>query len=133
MTWITRGRRAVLVAAVAGAVTLLGDPSLGATARVAASGSPGNWSWQPELRRINRGDRIVWTNPTSTSHRVVAYGGNWSKDSLIGSGETTSKRFRRAGLYRYRCTVGQGTPAAHSTLDADGSCDGMCGRIRVRR
>lgn len=133
MASITNRKRAMFLVAIAGALALLGEPSLGATGRVAAAGSPGDWSWQPELRRINRGDRIVWTNPTSTSHRVVAYGGNWSKDSLIGSGDTTAKRFRRAGLFRYRCTVGEGTAAAHSTLQSDGTCNGMCGRIRVRR
>jgi plastocyanin len=122
-----------LLAVVLTAVSILAPAtSLAETRRFRAAGGPGSWQWEPSVRRIVRGDRIVWTNPTSTTHSVVAYGGNWSKNTLIASGENTSRRFRRVGLYKFRCTIGAGTAAAHSRLQ-DGQCSGMCGRVRVRR
>ncbi len=135
MTPMTRSttRRAILVGIVVVVTVLSGAPSWSGTSRISAAGSPGAWTWEPSVRRIARGDRIVWRNPTGATHRVTAYGGKWSKDAPIYPGETTRKRFRRRGLYKFRCTVGEGSPAAHSTLNADGICSGMCGRVRVRR
>ncbi len=121
--------RLVLAAAVAlAALALLPGSSPGATFRVKASGSPGTFAWEPDFRHITKGNRIKWTNPTDASHRVVAYKGPWSKETTIAPGESTTKRFRRAASYRYRCTF-----PGHSTLSSDGTCSGMCGTIHVTR
>jgi len=133
MTSTTRSRRTLLVGVLIATIVLGAAPSNSATRRINAAGSPGAWRWDPGIRRIHKGDRIVWANDTSASHRVTAYRGSWSKDSAIAPGETTRKRFRKRGLFKFRCTVGEGTAAAHSTLNSDGTCNGMCGRIRVRR
>ena len=117
---------AALVAVIA--LGLLPASSPGATFRVRAAGSPGSFRWDPDFRHITKGNRIKWTNPTDYSHRVVAYKGRWSKETTIAPGETTRKRFRRAGTYKYRCTF-----AGHSTLSSDGTCSGMCGTIHVTR
>jgi plastocyanin len=101
---------------------------LAATRRFAASGSPGDFSWSPGIQRIERGDRIRWSNSLSGSHTVTAYGGNWSMNETVQSGESVGKRFRRAGTFRFRCTV-----SGHSSLSEDGNCTGMCGRVRVGR
>ena len=102
-------------------------PSGAATARVKAAGSSSDgFRWDPSTRSINRGDTIVWTNPTGKNHTVSAYGGNWSKSDTIEPGERTNKRFRKRGTFRYRCLV-----RGHSTLD-NGRCVGMCGRIVVQ-
>ncbi|HEV3472627.1 MAG TPA: hypothetical protein VG408_05405 [Actinomycetota bacterium] len=77
------------------------------------------------MRTIAKGDRIVWKNPTSCDHTVTAYGRGWDKNTGLGPGDSTTKRFRRTGNYRFRCmTVG------HSVLE-NGVCTGMCGRVRV--
>ncbi len=121
-------RRLVLAAVVALAgLALLPGSSPGATFRVRASGSPGSFAWDPDFRHITKGNRIKWTNPTDYSHRVVAYKGRWSKETTIAPGASTTKRFRRAGAYYYRCTR-----RGHSTL-SDGDCSGMCGTIHVTR
>lgn len=69
----------------------------------------------------------MWKNPTSCSHTVTAYKGRWNKNTSLAPGESTRKRFRRAGRYKFRCL----TPG-HSVLQ-DGVCTGMCGRVRVTR
>jgi plastocyanin len=122
----------LLVVVIVVGLTLGPATSLAATRRFRAAGQPGSFRWEPQVRRIQKGDRIVWTNPTGTSHSVTAYRGRWSKNTVIGPGERTARRFRRAGTYKFRCTINAGTPAAHSRL-RNGRCSGMCGKVRVRR
>lgn len=118
--------RRILVTVVAlTALVALAAPLPAATFRVKASGSAGSYQWQPDLRRIAKGDRIVWKNPTSATHTVTAYKGPWNKDASVGSGERTKFRFTKKGTYLYRCTA-----PGHSSLN-DGECSGMCGEIRV--
>lgn len=128
---MTKPRRWLVVIALAG-LSVVGFPgvSSGDTYRIRATGdAPSTYRWMPDFRHIIKGDRVVWRNPTSVSHRVVAYKGRWSKNTTIAPGEKTRKRFRRAGVYKYRCTL-----PGHSTLSADErTCDGMCGVVHVTR
>ena len=117
----------VSLGAVALAFSLSG-PSLGATKTFTAGGSPGYMQWSPGRQVIHKGDRIRWRNPTGNRHTVTAYSSNWSYDKTVAPGTSESKRFRRRGTYKFRCTV-----PGHSQLNADGSCTGMCGRVVVRR
>lgn len=104
---------------------LVAPASLGDTSRFRAVGCTEDPHWEPTTRRISKGDRIVWRNPTSCQHTVTAYGRGWSKSTALSPGETTAKRFRRTGTYKFRCMT-----AGHSVLQ-DGVCNGMCGRVRV--
>jgi plastocyanin len=122
-----RLRRIAVTAIALGMLFLFPGTSMGDSYRVRAVGSVGSFEWDPDFRGIRKGDRIVWKNTTTATHRVVAYRGPWSKNSEIGPGETTRKRFRKTGAYYYRCTV-----PGHSTL-SDGNCTGMCGHIHVSR
>lgn len=120
--------RRVAAAGAIGAllVVLLAPPSLGDTRRFRAAGScTDNPHWEPVQRSISRGDRIVWTNPTGCDHTVTAYSGRWNKSTALSPGERTAKRFRRSGVYRFRCLT-----RGHSVLE-DGVCRGMCGRVSV--
>ena len=121
-----RFRRTVVMAVAAIAVVALAAPSPADTFRVRASGTPGNFTWSPDFRHIAKGDKIVWKNPTSSTHKVTAYSNNWSKNATISPGERTSFRFRKRGTYKYRCTV-----PGHSSLSG-GECNGMCGEIHVQ-
>ena len=116
--------RKTLVTALALALTLVAAPSPADTSRVRATDSR---QWRPGFRHIVKGDRIVWKNPTSTSHTVTAYQGPWSKNTTVSPGGRTSRKFRRRGTYLYRCM----TPG-HSSLTG-GECNGMCGEIHVTR
>ena len=112
------------------ALLVAGVPSVAGsdTGRIKASGSPGSWKWQPDFKHIYKGDKIVWKNPTSSTHRVTAYSDNWSKDAeLSSSGGRTAKTFKKTGLYLYRCTM-----PGHSTVSG-GECEGMCGEVHVAR
>lgn len=71
---------------------------------------------------VSRGARIMWKSVCST-HTVTSYSSNWSKDTILSLGETTSRTFKSRGVFKFRCWF-------HSTL-SNGTCTGMCGRIKV--
>ena len=119
-------RRLIISAIAIVSILAFAAPSMGARARVKATGdSPANFRWDPATRHISRGDKVVWRNPTGASHTVTAYSSNWEKSSTVASGDTTSKIFRRKGAYKYRCTR-----AGHSSVSG-GRCTGMCGVVHV--
>ena len=78
----------------------------------------------PSKVAVTRGARVMWKNPTSVAHDVVAYGGNWSFSQTLSSGQSTSYVFSNAGTYLFRCTL-------HSYVSG-GVCHGMCGRVVVQ-
>lgn len=121
--------RRLAAAASVGALllVLMAPTSMGDTRSFKAVGCEENPHWDPVKRRISKGDRIVWKNPTRCDHTVTAYAGRWNKNTGLGPGDSTAKRFRRAGLYKFRCLS-----TGHSVLE-DGVCTGMCGRVRVTR
>jgi len=119
-------RRIVVMSLALVSLVLLAGPSPADTFRIKAAGTPGSFKWQPSFKHINKGDKIVWKNPTSYTHTVSAYKGPWNKNTTIGSGERTSFRFRKRGTYKYRCTQPR-----HSSL-TNGECNGMCGEVHVQ-
>jgi plastocyanin len=110
-----------VMALLVGAALLLGSTgvALAATATIRAKGE----SWRPFHTYIGRGDGVRWTNPTSRTHDVKAYGGGWSLSTVLSPGESVTKRFRQRGTYKYRCV-------RHSAI-VSGRCQGMCGLIHV--
>jgi plastocyanin len=124
-------RRLMVTAAAAVCMVGLSVPAVGDTRTIKAFGDPGSFHWHPTKRTITTGDKIVWKNTTNTQHKVVAYGGNWSKDSTIAAnGGKTSKTFGKTGTFKFRCTIGEGSSSAHSEVSG-GQCEGMCGKVKV--
>jgi plastocyanin len=78
--------------------------------------------WSPTTVRISTSDVIKWRAMSGT-HTVTAYGGNWSFNKDLSTGDVEDRTFRRAGTFKFRCTF-------HSTL-ANGQCSGMCGKVVV--
>ena len=78
--------------------------------------------WTPTTVRISTGDVIKWRGVSGT-HTVTAYGGNWSFNKDLSTGDVEDRRFRRAGTFKFRCQF-------HSTL-TNGHCSGMCGKVVV--
>jgi plastocyanin len=114
------------VALAVGATFLFPGSSLGDTFRIRMAGTFGNYRYDPDVRRILRNDQIRFKNPESqTVHTVTAYGGNWSYDKNLSGGESVLRRFRRVGVFKFRCRF-------HGDLE-QGVCTGMCGKVRVRR
>jgi plastocyanin len=112
----------VLALAFAALVVVPGTSS-GGTSKVKAAGSAGSYRWDPATRKIAKGDRVVWKNPTSADHTVTAYGGGWDKNARLDPGDSVKVKFGKSGTYLYRCKL-------HSTL-SDGVCSGMCGKVKV--
>ena len=78
--------------------------------------------WSPATVRISTGDVIKWRGVSGT-HTVSAYGGNWSFNKDLSTGDVEDRTFRRAGTFTFRCMF-------HSTL-TNGHCSGMCGKVVV--
>lgn len=108
--------------AAAGVVVALAAPSLGDTTRIKAVKRDGKFVWNKDFVSISKGDKVVWKNPTNRNHTVTFYEGA-TKNTTIGPGERTSKKFKTRGAKYYRCTI-------HSTMD-EGNCNGMCGHVHV--
>jgi plastocyanin len=79
--------------------------------------------WSPATVRISNGDTIKW-KAVSGTHTVSAYGGNWTFNKDLSTGDVEDRTFRHAGTFRFRCMI-------HSTL-TNGQCSGMCGKVVVR-
>lgn len=119
-------RSIAMIWILVGSMLVMGGPSGADTFRVKATGSEAEgWRWKPATRHVAVGDRVVWKNPTDKTHTVTAYGRGWKKDVKLSPGESTRKRFRKTGTFKYRCTV-----TGHSSV-SDGRCVGMCGKVRV--
>lgn len=118
-----RVRRSFLAAAIALllVLTVVGASSAAVVVRGIRT-STGRNVWRPRIVDIARGQVVRW-RAVEGAHTVTAYGGNWSYNVTLSQGEATSRRFRRLGTFRFRCTF-------HSTLSG-GVCSGMCGRVDV--
>jgi len=78
--------------------------------------------WRPKVVDVATGTKVNWKAVTGT-HTVTATSKNWSKNTTISAGQTTSFTFSKTGTFRYRCTI-------HSSLSS-GKCTGMCGKVVV--
>jgi plastocyanin len=116
-----RNRTRFVVAAFAVATIALG-PSGTAQAAIAATFRGSGTSWSPTRVTINAGQTVRW-KAVSGTHTVTAYGGNWSKNTVLSAGETTRRTFTNTGVYKFLCTI-------HGNVSG-GVCTGMCGRVRV--
>jgi plastocyanin len=122
----TSARAGLALILALGPTLLLPASSQGETFKVRMAGSFPDFRYDPDVRRILKRDRINFKNPEDqVTHTVSAYGGNWNFDKTLSGGENVIKRFRRRGLFKYRCRF-------HAEIKS-GECEGMCGRIRVRR
>src|SRR5205809_1596734 len=85
---------AVLAMAVA---PLAAIPASAATATVDAV----NFSFQPRIVAVEKGDTVTWTNKDPQAHTVSADDGSFSH--VINPGETTSITFANDGAVPYYC------------------------------
>ena len=99
-------------------LTMAGTAQGVVTATFRGSGS----SWSPTRATINAGETVRWRSVSGT-HTVTAYGGNWTKNTVLSAGEATRRTFNSTGIYKFLCTI-------HGNVSG-GVCSGMCGRVRV--
>ena len=62
-------------------------------------------TFAPSSITIQAGARVKWRNPSTRSHTVTSTSGNWSKNSNLNPGGSTTFTFNQAGTYQYRCTI----------------------------
>jgi plastocyanin len=114
---LARLRRAAVGAAVVAAVLGQVAPAQAATTVRARC----NY-FSPKTTTVAKGARIIWKSVCS-SHTVTSYSSNWSKDTTLTQGQTTSRIFKSRGTFKFRCRF-------HSSV-SNGVCSGMCGSIKV--
>ena len=123
--------RSRLLVALAGGLALVVGLAIAAGARPAERSAPTrdtnivkgmSRSWSPSTVRIATGDVVKWKAVVGT-HTVTAYGGAWHLNESLNPGIPVTRRFAKAGTYKFRCTF-------HSTLSG-ATCSGMCGKVTV--
>jgi plastocyanin len=78
--------------------------------------------FSPKSVTITHGGKVVWKS-ACRSHTVTSWSSNWSKDTTLQAGGSTSRVFNSRGTYKFRCRF-------HSTVSG-GQCSGMCGTVKV--
>ena len=63
-------------------------------------------AFRPRSITISRGDRVRWVNRAGVTHTTTSNRGLWNE--TLQPGERFSRRFRRAGTFRYQCTIHSG-------------------------
>lgn len=126
--------RVTLVGAlVAGAIAMTQSVTLAAPRVIKAKNDCGSESncWSPGDGHVsaNVGQKVIWKNPTNRIHDVKSMntGKDWNlkRTRLKRDGGRYSRRFKKPGLYYYRCTI-------HSTKTENG-WDGMWGIVHVSK
>lgn len=60
--------------------------------------------YRPKKVTVARGTRIRWVNRGLASHTATSNGGIWDS-GLIAPGDAWARTFRKAGTFRYHCTL----------------------------
>jgi plastocyanin len=89
---------------------------------VACSTCGSGYKWKPRITTVATGTKVTWKSVVGF-HNVTSIGSNWSKSTTLSAGSTTSFTFKKAGTYRFYCTI-------HGDVTA-GKCSGMCGKVVV--
>lgn len=95
----------------------------------AAATLPRTWEWDPADATIAVGDKVTWENPTDADHGVESWDGNWDVREILEPGATNTLRFKKPGVYSYRCNVWLHSDILY--LGTERLCVGMCGTITV--
>jgi len=118
-----RSRPAIALAVAASFMLVLAFTQVASAATVVKATAHRTFS--PHKVTIHHGSKVVWKNPSGSglTHTVTAYAGNWSKNTTIHPGDSTSFTFNHTGRFKYYCTI-------HGNVSG-GNCTGMCGVVRV--
>jgi plastocyanin len=117
-------KRFALILAAMTVVAMLAAPAANSATVIkgVACNSGCLYKWSPRQVSVSTGSKVTW-KAVAGSHTVTAISRNWSKNTTINAGQSTSFTFQKAGTYRFRCKF-------HSTL-SNGKCSGMCGKVVV--
>ena len=90
-----------------------GDPQ--AQAAAVAKVSMGDNFFSPVKAKVAPGGKVKWTNDGKVTHNVTFPNGFASGN--IAPGETTVKKFTRAGKFPYSCTIHAGMTGKVKVLE----------------
>jgi plastocyanin len=63
-----------------------------------------NFAFKPRAITIAKGTRVRWTNAGSVNHTTTSNKGVWDS-GVLAPGATFGRVFRRAGTFKYHCTI----------------------------
>ncbi len=66
--------------------------------------------FRPRSVTIQRGTRVRWVNRGNNPHTTTSDRGLWDS-GILEPGESFTRRFRRAGTFRYHCEIHPGMTA----------------------
>ena len=99
------------------------------TVNAVEGAAPGTWAWEPADVTISAGERVVWRNETTSAHGLSAWDGRWKVTTPIDAGDSAGLRFRKPGVYSYRCPVQLHSDVLY--IGTERVCVGMCGTVTV--
>ena len=102
-------------------------PTAGAAAAVPATGHAvaiQNFAFAPQTLTVKVGTKVTWTNNDSATHDVASTDGPGTDANTtglftsgpMGSGESYSFTFKKAGTYTYECTIHAAMATMHATV-----------------
>jgi plastocyanin len=68
----------------------------------------GIYAFAPKKLTIKVGTKVTWTNPSDTGHNVTSATSSWTFAKNLDQGATVSYTFKKAGTYKYTCTIHAG-------------------------
>jgi plastocyanin len=99
---MVRKLAAMAVVASIGAVAAVGPAQAGSSKTVAVK----NNSFSPGTVKIHRGDKVVWKwTQGGVPHNVTPASGGSGSKTTSKKGTTFSKKFSKAGTFKYVCTI----------------------------
>jgi plastocyanin len=63
-----------------------------------------DFAFKPRAVTIAKGTKVVWTNKGAVTHTSTSNKGVWDS-GLIAPGDTFSRVFKKAGTFKYHCTI----------------------------
>lgn len=63
-----------------------------------------DFAFRPKTISVAKGTRVTWVNRDAAAHTSTSKTGLWDSGSLA-QGESFSRVFRKAGTFKYRCTI----------------------------
>jgi plastocyanin len=75
------------------------------THKGAITGSPGNFSFDPNSLTIKAGDTVEWTNQMTVDHTVTPDKGEFPSSGDIDPQATFSHTFSATGSVAYHCQI----------------------------
>jgi plastocyanin len=95
------------VLAVLASATLVVAPAVPAQAATVVKATQ-NLTFKPKTLNVHKGTKVTWKNVCSCTHTVTATSNNWSKNTTLSAGSTTSFTFKHNGTYSYKCRIHAG-------------------------